>query len=230
MAAPEFVPVPPLRTVRAYESPPRRPDMWMPNRPGDLESGQPRGERYGVPGPDQGYALKIAADVFVPQLQLGQLSADDAVAGCLGVCLKRAALFGRAPVAHDWRVTVAGLVIVRQRPGTAKGVIFMTLEDEAAICNVIVWPHVFERYRPIVMGARLILVKGKLQREGIVTHIVADKLYDISPLLDTLTAREEPMPLETARADHVKRPDRPDARDPENKRRPHLLYPSRDFH
>jgi error-prone DNA polymerase len=133
-------------------------------------------------------------------------------------------------IANDRRVTVAGLVIVRQRPGTAKGVIFMTLEDEAAICNVIVWPHVFERYRPIVMGARLILVKGKLQREGIVTHIVADKLYDISPLLDTLTAREEPMPLETAHADHVKRPDGRDSRDPENKRRPHLLYPSRDFH
>jgi error-prone DNA polymerase len=133
-------------------------------------------------------------------------------------------------IANDRRVTVAGLVIVRQRPGTAKGVIFMTLEDEAAICNVIVWPHVFERYRPIVMGARLILVKGKLQREGIVTHIVADKLYDISPLLDTLTAREEPMPLETARADHVKHPDGRDSRDPENRRRPHLLYPSRDFH
>jgi error-prone DNA polymerase len=133
-------------------------------------------------------------------------------------------------IASDRRVIVAGLVIVRQRPGTAKGVIFMMLEDEAAICNVIVWPHVFERYRPIVMGARLILVKGKLQREGIVTHIVADRLYDISPLLDTLTAREEPMPVETARADHVKRPDGRDSRDPESRRRPHLLYPSRDFH
>jgi hypothetical protein len=76
----------------------------MPVRPGDLEAGQPRGERYGVQGPDQGYALKIASEVFVPQLQLGRVSADDAVAGCLGVCLKRAALFGRAPVAHDWRV------------------------------------------------------------------------------------------------------------------------------
>jgi len=133
-------------------------------------------------------------------------------------------------IANDRRVTVAGLVIVRQRPGTAKGVIFMTLEDEAAICNVIVWPHVFERDRPIVMGARLILVKGKLQREGIVTHIVAERLYDISPLLDTLTVREEPMPVETARADHVKRPDGRDSRDPESRRRPHLLYPSRDFH
>jgi hypothetical protein len=104
MAAPEFVPVPPLTPVRAYESPPRRPDPWMPDRPGDLETGQPRGERYGVQGPDQGYALKIASEVFVPQLQRGRVSVDDAVAGCLGVALKRAALFGRAPVAHDWRV------------------------------------------------------------------------------------------------------------------------------
>jgi error-prone DNA polymerase len=133
-------------------------------------------------------------------------------------------------VADGKRVTVAGLVIVRQRPGTAKGVIFMTLEDEDAICNVIVWPHVFERLRPIVMGARLILVKGTLQREGIVTHIVADDIEDISPLLDTLAARDAPMPLETARADHVKHPDGRDSRDPENRRRPHLLYPSRDFH
>jgi error-prone DNA polymerase len=106
----------------------------------------------------------------------------------------------------------------------------MTLEDEAAICNVIVWPHVFRRYRPIVMGARLILVKGKLQREGLVTHVVAERLEDLSPLLATLTPRDEPMPLEPARADHVKRPDRPDARDAENRRRPRLLYPSRDFH
>ncbi len=133
-------------------------------------------------------------------------------------------------IGNNQRVTVAGLVIVRQRPGTAKGVIFMTFEDEAAICNIIVWPHVFERYRPIVMGARLILARGKLQREGLVTHIVADRLEDLSPLLDTLTAREEPMPVDTARADHVKRPDRPDPRDPENRRKPHLLYPSRDFH
>ncbi|MBL8665007.1 MAG: DNA polymerase III subunit alpha, partial [Candidatus Odyssella sp.] len=120
-------------------------------------------------------------------------------------------------VADGRRVTVAGLVIVRQRPGTAKGVIFMTLEDEAAICNVIVWPHVFERLRPIVMGARLILVKGTLQREGIVTHVVADDLEDLSPLLDTLRARDDPNA-------------RPTPIEPAARTKPHLLYPSRDFH
>ena len=71
------------------------------------------------------------------------------------------------------RVTVAGLVLVRQRPGTAKGVIFMTLEDETAIANTIVWPRVFESFRPIVLGARLISVTGKLQNEYGVIHVVA---------------------------------------------------------
>ena len=61
------------------------------------------------------------------------------------------------------RVTVGGLVLVRQRPGTAKGVIFATIEDETGIANVIVWPQVFETFRSVVLGARLISVTGKLQ-------------------------------------------------------------------
>ncbi len=58
------------------------------------------------------------------------------------------------------RLTAAGLVLVRQRPGTAKGVIFMTMEDETGVLNVIVWPKVFERFRPVVMGARLVRCAG----------------------------------------------------------------------
>ena len=76
------------------------------------------------------------------------------------------------------RVTVAGLVLVRQRPGTAKGVIFMTLEDEAGVANVIVWPKAFERLRAIVLGARFVAVTGKLQSESGVIHIVADRMDD----------------------------------------------------
>jgi len=140
-------------------------------------------------------------------------------------------------VADDARVAVSGLVIVRQRPGTAKGVIFMTLEDEGGISNVIVWPKVFERDRPIVMGARLILVKGRLQREGLVTHVIADRLEDLSWLLDTLAARDaalgRPMPISTARADEVTRPNGRDARDPGGRtprQSPDHLFPSRDFH
>ena len=71
-----------------------------------------------------------------------------------------------AKVKNGERVTVAGLVLVRQRPGTAKGVIFMTLEDETGIANVIVWPKAFERLRAIVLGARFVAVTGKLQSES----------------------------------------------------------------
>ncbi len=79
------------------------------------------------------------------------------------------------------RVAVAGLVLVRQRPGSAKGVVFITLEDESGIANIVVWPKVLERFRPVVMGARLMLVRGRVQRspEG-VTHIVAEQLIDRS--------------------------------------------------
>ena len=85
------------------------------------------------------------------------------------------------------RVTVGGLVLVRQRPGTAKGVIFATLEDETGIANVIVWPQVFEAFRPVVLGARLISVTGKLQNASNVIHVVADEIKDLTPLLRRLS-------------------------------------------
>jgi error-prone DNA polymerase len=84
-------------------------------------------------------------------------------------------------------VRLAGVVLIRQRPGSAKGVIFITLEDETGIANLIVWPHKMERYRRTVIGSYLLGVEGKLQREGIVTHIIAEKLYDFSYRLGYLT-------------------------------------------
>ncbi len=81
------------------------------------------------------------------------------------------------------RVTVAGLVICRQRPGTASGVIFMTLEDETGIANIVVWPKMFERYRKTVLRSRLLIVKGKMEREGLVIHVIADSLEDMSGTL-----------------------------------------------
>lgn len=86
------------------------------------------------------------------------------------------------------RVTVAGLVLVRQRPGTAKGVIFLTLEDETGVANIIVWAKIFERFRRAVIAGRLLRVTGKLQREAGVVHILAEGIEDISPLLDQLLA------------------------------------------
>ena len=103
------------------------------------------------------------------------------------------------------RVTVAGLVLVRQRPGTAKGVIFMTLEDETGVANVIVWPKAFERLRAIVLGARFVAVTGKLQNEQGVVHVVADRMEDLTPWLGLLSEAGETIAA-TARADEVKRP------------------------
>jgi DNA polymerase III alpha subunit len=84
------------------------------------------------------------------------------------------------------RVTVAGLVLVRQRPGTAKGVIFVTLEDETGTCNVVVWAKVYERFRRAVIAGRLLRVTGRLQREAGVVHVVAELIEDLSPMLDRL--------------------------------------------
>ena len=89
-------------------------------------------------------------------------------------------------VSNGMRIAVAGLVLVRQRPGTAKGVIFITLEDETGISNVIVWRKIYERFRRAVIAGRCLRVTGRLQREGGVTHIVAEEIEDISWMLDDL--------------------------------------------
>jgi error-prone DNA polymerase len=108
-------------------------------------------------------------------------------------------------VRNGERVTVAGLVLVRQRPGTAKGVIFMTLEDETGIANVIVWPKAFERLRAIVLGARFVAVTGKLQSESGVIHIVAERMDDLTPMLGMLSEAGATIGA-LARADEVRRP------------------------
>jgi error-prone DNA polymerase len=102
------------------------------------------------------------------------------------------------------RVIVGGLVLIRQRPGSASGVIFMTLEDESGIANAIVWPTVFERFRPEVLGGRLLLVKGEVQNEENIVHVVAKEIIDATALLGHLG--EGPAPNTLARADEVKRP------------------------
>jgi error-prone DNA polymerase len=112
-------------------------------------------------------------------------------------------------IASGRRVTVGGLVLVRQRPGTAAGVIFMTLEDETAIANTIIWPKIYETFRPIVLGARLISVTGKLQSESGVIHVVAERVEDLTPLLRRLS-QEHGCVEALARADAVKHPAAPD--------------------
>lgn len=102
-------------------------------------------------------------------------------------------------------VKLSGLVLIRQRPGSAKGVIFATLEDETGVANIIIWPKVFEQYRRIVLSARFLGVAGKLQREGEVIHIVADRLVDLTPALGRLSDYHAEMDEARARADEVKR-------------------------
>jgi len=109
MAAPQFDPVEQGTGEKSYSSPPRRPDSWMPDRPAEVIHGahQPDGASMGSQGPDQGYALKLAR-TFEGTLELTEREDEhDALKGCLGVALKRASLYSRAPVIHDLRLALA---------------------------------------------------------------------------------------------------------------------------
>lgn len=142
------------------------------------------------------------------------------------------------------RVTVSGVVLVRQRPGSAKGVVFMTLEDETGVCNAVVWPKTLERFRKVVMAARLIVVHGRIQRHDDIIHVVCQKLEDRSDDLLRLSEWQEDMKIPIANADEVLRPDPGSARSkdhsrwaghPRNeriipKRIETILPKSRDFH
>ena len=87
------------------------------------------------------------------------------------------------------RLSIAGLVLIRQRPGSANGVVFVTIEDETGIANLILWPDVLERFRRVALGATLLFCRGRLQREESVIHIVAEELRDLTPRLNTLRTR-----------------------------------------
>jgi error-prone DNA polymerase len=155
--------------------------------------------------------------------------AREGVIACEGVCHERDKQYVRC----------AGVVLVRQRPGSAKGVVFMTLEDETGIANVVVWPKVMERFRKEVMGARLILVEGYIQSSPEqVTHLVAQRLFDRSRDLgrlanDTLGQKHAvpagPALIEPLHDDRRQHPENPaqKIRHPRNVR---ILPPSRDFH
>ncbi len=136
----------------------------------------------------------------------------------------------------ETRINLAGLVLVRQRPGSAKGVIFATLEDETGVANIIVWPKTFEKYRKIILSARVLGVRGRLQREGLVIHVVADHLVDLGDKLALLSDAHEDVKDTLARADEVKRPGE-DPREITYRRKKgreeqaaRILPRSRDFH
>ena len=87
------------------------------------------------------------------------------------------------------RLAIAGLVLIRQRPGSANGVVFVTIEDETGIANLIVWPAILERFRLAALGATLLYCRGRLQREESVIHLVAEDLRDMTARLNTLRER-----------------------------------------
>ena len=132
------------------------------------------------------------------------------------------------------RIKVGGVVLVRQRPGSASGVVFITLEDETGIANVVVWSKVFDAFRTVAMGARMMLIEGRLQRaadaEGGVIHLVAERLIDCTGDLALLSRADRP--LKPPMADDAARSGgdarlRPGHRHPRDVR---VLPPSRDFH
>ncbi len=129
------------------------------------------------------------------------------------------------------RHSVCGLVITRQRPGTASGVIFLTLEDETGVSNVVVWPKVYERFRRIVMGGRLLRVTGYLQREGIVVHLIAQDIQDMSHKLSELGhPQPETLTTEGPRTDDTPKRSRYPVRAMHPREQAKRLFPSRDFH
>lgn len=127
---------------------------------------------------------------------------------------KRIVTCAEAMGARDGRwLWAAGLVLVRQRPGSAKGVMFLTLEDETGIMNAVVWPSLFERQRRVLMTASMMGIHGKIQREGDVVHLVAQRLFDFSGDLASLGERDGAFPLPHGRGDQVRGGGGPDPRD-----------------
>ena len=166
----------------------------------------------------EGRTAPAEPGVALPRMTLGQEVAEDYAS--LRLTLRRHPLALLRPwldrrvvkaerlaaIDDGRRVEVAGLVLVRQRPGTASGVIFITIEDESGVANLVVWPAVFERFRRIVLGAQLMLVRGKVQKEGLVIHIVAETLIDRTDLLRRLAETDHDIEAPVARADRVKPP------------------------
>jgi error-prone DNA polymerase len=121
-------------------------------------------------------------------------------------------------------LTVAGLVLVRQMPASASGVIFATIEDETGHANLIIWPSLFERQRRTVLSSSAVACRGKVQREGEVIHVVASNLIDLTHLLRQVGQQEENLRMPNTAADMVRSSGGPDSRIPRTRDipEPHL--------
>ncbi len=204
----------------------------------------------------------VEPEVSLPKLTLGEQIVDDY--STISMSLRAHPLQLLRPMLSERRMAdsqklrkearngdflqMAGLVLVRQRPGTASGVVFVTLEDEFGIANLVVWPKTFEAYRRIVMGSRLLGVAGKVQRVdstddvgASVIHLVAERLWDWSADLDRIADLDGRFELRQGRGDQA-HSSTPDPRDEPGKGkkpydrsriifdRPQIKIASHDFH
>ena len=131
--------------------------------------------------------------------------------------LRRRGMVACADLTHardGRRVTVPGIVLVRQKPGSAKGVMFITLEDETGVANLVVWPSLFERQRRLVLSAGMLACQGRVQREGEVVHVVAEQLEGLSNLLRSVGVREAESPATHCCGDAVRTDGSADERGP----------------
>ncbi len=179
-------------------------------------------------------------EVTLPNMHLGEEVVEDYVSTRLSLRTHPMELIRPAMpdlLAHEGllnaplnRTTrVCGLVITRQRPGTASGVIFITLEDETGVCNVVVWPKIYEKFRRAVIAGRLLKVTGYLQREGIVVHLIAQHVEDVSARLSLLGHPDaDRLGLTNPDTDDAPRPRERRAHHPREQAK--ILFPSRDFH
>jgi error-prone DNA polymerase len=111
------------------------------------------------------------------------------------------------------RISVTGLILVRQRPGSAKGVMFITLEDETGVANLIVWPSLFDKLRRTILGAQMMTCRGKVQCANGVVHLIAEHLLDETDLLNSVGGQNEPFTLPAGRGDQARHPGGPDPRE-----------------
>ena len=164
----------------------------------------------------------------------------------LRATLRKVGMIACGDLAHirdGRRVVVPGIVLVRQKPGSAKGVMFITIEDETGVANLILWPDRFEKQRRLVLSAGMIACHGKVQREGEVIHVVTDRLEDLTGLLRSVGQQDGSFPIQHGRGDAVTHPGAPDVRDDKSPvgRKPRDIYvpdlrlgsgikvPTRDF-
>jgi error-prone DNA polymerase len=177
--------------------------------------------------------LASEADVSLPAMKLGEHVLADYIAIRMSLKAHPMALLRETFAKRNYLqaaqlrtlsgkrfVNVAGIVLIRQRPGTASGVIFSTLEDETGIANIIIWPKVFEEYRRIVLGARLLGVRGELQSEQGVIHVIARQMFDMSGHLATLAEKGPAAADFLSPGDEVRRPVEEDRRADRQKPRP----------